>query len=158
MQFHLLLFGAGQPRARGIALRFVDHPQFVPCKRVVVVLGHGTFEHAFGLGKMRRVFGCKQRVGERRGDQRLVPGQIDCAAQRRDGFERAPGFEQNLAFQLQGIGIVGFLCQDRVGFGQRFVHERLLVIGIGARIVRRHIGQIFRIRGQRLLRFGQISV
>ena len=48
-------------------------------------------------------------------------------------------FEQDLPFQFEEIGIVRIDAEQRVGFGQRGIDQRVLVIGIGAGIARGHV-------------------
>ena len=105
---HRLLLGAGEAGARGVAARLVDHAELIPGERVLAVARDRGLQHALGLGEVGLVLGGDQRVAEGAGDQRLVVGQFGRAAQRRQRFARLARFEQDLALELEEIGIVGF--------------------------------------------------
>ncbi len=96
-------------------------------------------------------------MAEQGRDQRFRTGQLGRAAQRDQGFLGASRFEQHLAAQLEEIGILGILRDQAVGFRQRQIDARILVIGIGAGIARGHAGIAGGKAVQRAPRFFQIA-
>ena len=95
-------------------------------------------QHLLGLGEILRVLGRDQRMAEHRGDHRRVARALRRFAQRRDRLLRLAALEQDLALQLEEIGIVRVGREQRVRLGLRLVGIAAEVIGIGARIMRRN--------------------
>ena len=82
--FHQVAFGTGERRTRPVALLLVNNAQLVPGKRVLVILGNGSFQYRGRLLQIGLVFGCDQRVAKNSGNERLISGKLDRFAQRLD--------------------------------------------------------------------------
>ena len=155
---HELLLGAGEPRARMIAVGFVNHAQFIPRERVFAILGHRRLEHALRFDEVGAVLARDQRVAEGGGDQRGVGGERGRTAQWFDRLQRFARFEQDLTLEFKEIGIVGRGSEQRVGFDLRLVHQRFLVERVSAGIAGGNGGFVFGKVSQRCRGLGEIAV
>ena len=91
-------------------------------------------------------------MAEQGGDQRLVGRPRDCMPKRFQRLLRPPGLEQDLALQLEEIGIVRPVGEQAVGLGEGPVGMMVAVPGISAGVARRHRAVAFRIAVHHLAR------
>src|SRR3546814_8554680 len=98
---------------RPVALAVIDEAKLIPGKGIFVVARDGQLQDAPRLFEVRGIFGCDQRMAEHGGDHRLVAGSLNRLPERWKGLTRLARFKQDLALQLQKIGVV------RIGGDQR---------------------------------------
>ena len=120
---HHLLLGTCQLGAGLVAVGGIDHAQLVPGVRIFAITRHRCLEHPLRFGQICRVFGGNQRMPESCRDQRLKAAEIRGLAQWNEGFGRLAGLKQDLAFELQELGVVGCLGKKRVSFGHGLVEK-----------------------------------